>query len=546
MRRTIRTTVGAATALLVLLGAAPAVAAAPPDAAGETVGGWRPGPIDWQPCPELPDDPAVRCATLTLPIDWARPSGPTFSLAIAKRSATDPDARIGPLLVNPGGPGGSGVDDALDAERGLSPEILRRFDVIGFDPRGVARSNPIVCSLDLLAQQPHPAVATADEYGALLSFNRRVHDDCRANTGPLFDHLDSVDVARDMDAVRAALGERKISTYGVSYGTLVGQMYAEQFPHRVRAMVLDSTMDHSLGARDFLRTETVGAQESFEQFAAWCDRTETCALHGQDVSEVFDRLTRRADAGELTEPDTDVALSWFDLSNMVVSAGYRPSWTMLAEWLAALDRTSGDPSAAGRTSSERAPAPRPVPAGTLGWPAADPADRAAEPELVQYPFPIFCDDWSMSIRDFDQYSRHLAENRRLAPQVRASALGLFAVTACLGWPGEVGNPQHRLAVRTEFPLLVLNSRYDPSTPYQWAVNVADQLGRHGRLVTYQGWGHGAYDRTPCTIATVDRYLVDRKLPPVGATCAAAANPESAPPSRRSAERVPTLPTWSLN
>jgi pimeloyl-ACP methyl ester carboxylesterase len=219
---------------------------------------------------------------------------------------------------------------------------------------------------------------------------------------------------------------------------------------------------------------------------------------------------------------------------------------MLAEWLAALDRTPADPSTADRTGADRGPAPRPVPAGTLGWPMGDPVAGVAEPELVPYPFPVFCQDWSMSIRDFDQYSRYLAENRRLAPQVRASALGLFAATACLGWPGKVGNPQHRLAVRTEFPLLVLNSRYDPSTPYQWAVNVADQLNRHGRLVTYQGWGHGAYDRTPCTIAMVDRYLVDRKLPPIGATCSAAADPEPDPGSRRTAEPVPTLLTWSLN
>lgn len=571
MRRTSHAAIGLLATSLLLVATAPGVAAAAPEP-DRVTGGWHAEPIDWQPCPERPDDPGVRCATLDLPIDWSRPDGATFPLAIAKRAATGPEPAIGPLLINPGGPGGSGVNAALGAEQQLSAEVLRRFDVIGFDPRGVARSSAVVCSIDVLATGPSPAPATAAGYADLLRFSQRLHEDCRQQTGPLFDHLDTLDVVRDMDAIRAALNARQISYYGLSYGTLIGQTYAERFPDRVRALVIDSNMDHSLGVRDFLLGQTVGAQESFEEFAAWCDRDERCALHGRDVLAVFDELMRRADAGGLVDPGTGMSLDWYTLSGTARTAGYAPDWPSLAEWLATLADTAGDPDggqrSADRTDADRTPAPRPVPAATLTWPAAaatnNPAatltwptaaatnsptagraDVVAPPTVVQFPMAILCQDWSLPVRDFAQYSRFLAENRRVAPQIRASTLGVLAVAICLGWSGEVGNPQHRPRVRTDIPLLVLGSRYDPATPYQWSVAVAKQLGRHGRLVSYLGWGHGAYDRTPCTVGFVDRYLVDRIVPPAGASCAPAGDPVSSSAQRRS--EVPptsTVPTWS--
>ncbi|MFD0823987.1 alpha/beta hydrolase, partial [Micromonospora zhanjiangensis] len=150
--------------------------------------------------------------------------------------------------------------------------------------------------------------------------------------------------------------------------------------------------------------------------------------------------------------------------------------------------------------------------------------RAAE-ELAAYPLPVFCEDWSLPVGGFAQWSRYLAESRRVAPHMRASTIALGVTASCLAWPGPVNNPQHRLRVRTSTPLLVTNSWYDPATPYQWAQAVADQVGDRGRLLTYQGWGHGVYGRTPCTTGAVDRYLIDRALPRRGATCAPAADPE---------------------
>src|SRR5262245_813152 len=200
-------------------------------------------PISFKPCPE---DKTVDCGTLAVPIDWKKPGSATVNVAVARLRASDPKARVGTLFINPGGPGGSGVDFALGGREVFSPDILERFDIIGIDPRGVARSQPVKCPGDLETDPPNEFVHTAKEYGTLLAYHKKLGDGCRKLTGPLFDHVDTASVARDFDAVRAALGEKKISYYGVSYGTLIGQTYAEMFPKRIRAMVIDSNMDHSI------------------------------------------------------------------------------------------------------------------------------------------------------------------------------------------------------------------------------------------------------------------------------------------------------------
>ncbi|RKR88679.1 alpha/beta hydrolase family protein [Micromonospora pisi] len=547
MRRTIRTAVGVTAALVLVLGlAAPAgaVAGGAAEAGADTaVNGWRPPAVNWQPCPEQPDQVDLRCATLAVPVDWSRPRGATFPLAIAKRAATGPAAtRIGPLLINPGGPGGSGVQAVIDRyERYGSPAVRSRFDLVGFDPRGVGRSNPIRCSATLLAAQPFFVPSDQHEYRELVAHNHRLYDNCRAHTGPLFDHVDSVSVAHDMDAIRAALGARQISYFGVSYGTLMGQMYAERYPDRVRALVLNSTMDHSLGIGAFVRTESVGAENSFTQFVAWCEQDSGCALHGRDVPGLFASLMRRAEAGTLVEPESGRNLSWLDLSSLALNAFYGPRWSGLAEQLAAMADSppARDGSSTGR---ER---------------LAGQGDAVAD-ELVEYPMPVFCQDWALPVGSLSEFQRYMALARSTAPNMRGSAPAIMATSVCLDWKGAVNNPQHRLRVRTDLPLLVINSHHDPVTPWEWAVNVADQLGRHGRLVGYAGWGHGVHPGTPCTNSHIDRYLIDRTLPPPGATCAApepTAKPDAKPSAepetergpeaeRRTGPSAPAQPAWS--
>jgi pimeloyl-ACP methyl ester carboxylesterase len=450
--------------------------------------------VAWHPCPEPEAGQRVQCGSLTVPVDRARPDGPTFELAVARRPASSPADRIGTLMFHPGGPGLSGVDAVLD-HRYFNPEVLRRFDVVGFDPRGVGRSNPVVCSADLLAERPAPVPASKRAYAALARFNRELAEDCRKRTGPLADHLDSVSVAHDVDAIRAALGEPAITFYGVSYGTLAGQAYAENYPHRVRAMVLDSPMDHSQSARSFFVTHTAAAEDNFRQFASWCDRTPTCALHGRDVAALFASLAVRADNGNLGGHTRYSLTAEFQFTSWLPAA-----WPGLAERLAALD-------------SGQATVP----------------DRQAATTTEVRPLPdlAFCQDWRTGIRSFADFSRVIAEAGSKAPTMRFGAAATESFSYCLGRTGKVGNPQHRPEITTRRPVLVVAAQHDPATPLRWAATIADQLGRDARLFTYQGSGHGVYrQHLPCTDAVVDRYLIDGRLPAPGATCAAAEPPRS--------------------
>jgi pimeloyl-ACP methyl ester carboxylesterase len=239
---------------------------------------------------------------MKVPADWADPYGASISLTVARRPATNPKLRIGVLLVNPGGPGGSAVDFALDAPSFFGASVRARFDIIGMDPRGVGRSSPVRCSQKLIGARPSPLIDNEDAYAKTIDYNRKLAADCAARTGAHFAHVDSESVVHDMDAVRAALGEEKISFYGASYGTLIGTEYAQAYPERLRALALDSVMDHSVGLARFLLDTTAASQDAFEQFIAWCARDAKCVLRGQDIKEVWARVAARAIAGTLTDP----------------------------------------------------------------------------------------------------------------------------------------------------------------------------------------------------------------------------------------------------
>ncbi|MEU1238937.1 alpha/beta hydrolase [Micromonospora parva] len=449
----------------------------------------QPAPtIDWRPCAT---DASAECGTLSLPVDWDRPRGERFDLSLARRVA-DPSTRQGALVFGPGGPGDSGVDRVVNGSSRFSADLRARFDIVSFDPRGTGGSHPVICARDLLARQPQ-LIADQAQFDAVLANNALLRADCRARTGALYDHVDSTSAARDLDAIRAALGERQLTFHGSSYGTLLGQRYAELYPDRVRAMVLEASMDHSLGTRAFLDTQAVTAEGAFDEFLAWCARSADCVLHGRDVRASWAGLHARAERGSLTDPDSaGAALAPFELSRLAHRKLYDTwRWPGLAEWIVRLEGTATMPSA------------RPL------------ADEAVAP----YPFAVLCQDWSLPVRDYREYVGHLRRAARLAPDLRYPP-ALFALVTCLGAPTPVANPQHRLRVHTEVPLLLAATVHDPASGYGWARNVARQLGRHGALLTYQGWGHGSYSSSPCVARAVDAYLIDQAVPARGASCPA--------------------------
>ena len=449
--------------------------------------------ITWITCPE---DAKVQCGTMLVPADWNDPYGPTVKLTIARRPATDPAHRIGALLVNPGGPGGSAVDFTFDAPTFFSEEVRRHFDIVGMDPRGVGRSTPVLCSQDLVDAKPSPLIETARGYAATIDYNRRLAADCASRTGPVFHHVDTLSVVRDVEALRVALGEQKVNFYGASYGSLIGEEYGERYPDRLRALILDGVMDHSAGLGTFLVQETDAAQDSFDEFVKWCARDAQCVLRGQDIPKLWATLVARAEAGTLEDPyDRPAKLGVADLLTGAFSAFYQPQWYSFAYYLR---------DAAGIAVKARS-APAPV-------------------DITDHSFPaVICSDWYMPITGFPDLRRRLDILAARAPQMLASPLALGATVGCLGWPAAPPNPQRPLVVPPGMPpVLLIGSVHDPATAYVWAQRVARQYGSAGSLVTYQGWGHVVYDHSTCVSGFADRYLIDLTRPAAGASCPAVA------------------------
>jgi pimeloyl-ACP methyl ester carboxylesterase len=428
--------------------------------------------LDWHACGDLRD---AECATLTVPVDWSDPDGPKLGLAVARRQATDPAHRIGTLVFGPGGPWDSGVDRVAN-HPGRFSTLAGRFDIVSFDPRGSNGSDPVSCDPGLVAAAPAPVLGSKADFDARLAYNRRLWADCRQRTGPLWDHADTLSSVRDLEALRAALGERQITYHGSSYGTLLGQEYAERYPGRVRAMLLESVVDHSSrSTAEFLTAQSWALQDAFGAFVSWCDLDVSCALHGRDVRQVWRDVLANVDKSEI---------SAFDLVAAVHQMTKNVAYAKLATYLAALDSGSAGQKATG----------------------------------LNVVIPAFCADWSIPVRNYQEYTEIMSKSARVAPDVRFSAQSL-ALTLCLGWP-HPANPQHATHVRTATPLLLINSRHDPATGLNWARGVEKQLGRKGVLVTYEGAGHGSYTLSDCIRRTADDYLTALKVPARGTTCPA--------------------------
>jgi pimeloyl-ACP methyl ester carboxylesterase len=266
-------------------------------------------------------------------------------------------------------------------------------------------------------------------------------------------------------------------------------MYAENFPHRVRAMLLDSVFDHSLSAPQFLLSSARTGEDSFNEFAKWCAAAVECALHGQDVGQVYDDLYDRALRGELTFPDDPTQrMDPQQLANFTIDFFYGPEWPLAAEFLAAL-------------AEQR------------------PATTRQAVETVPLPIATLCGDHRVRFSSEQEWQPLWRRQSTAAPTLRTHfAWGILPM--CSNWPGEVANPQHRTNVSGAPPILLMNSLHDPATGYEWATSVNRQLDR-SVLLTYDGWGHGVWSSSDCMTNAALTYLLDRGLPKPGTHCAAA-------------------------
>ncbi|GAA3700516.1 alpha/beta hydrolase [Nonomuraea antimicrobica] len=447
--------------------------------------------IAWAPCAE---EPAAECGKLTVPVDWAEPDGPTIEIAVARRKATDPAARVGSLVINPGGPGGSGVEAVYGAPGSYTEELQRRFDIVGFDPRGVGRSNPVICSASVYNQMPHTVMASQADYDAWNAFTKRLHADCRARTGPVYDHVDSVDVARDVDALRAALGDDKLTFYGISYGTLIGQMYAELFPARIRALALDSNMDHSLDVKGFFATEALAVEDAFDQFVGWCDQEPSCVLHGQDIRAIWKDLREKARRGELKYPSTGQTMTELQVIYNAALGNEGPDWRTLSETINWLN--GGPPPS---------------------WVPPLPGRGPVQGDVAWLPTTILCQDYTLQVRNYAEYAELMRLSNKLAPDTRYHPYPTDDLPICMNYPST--NRPHKLRYTGSAPILLGNSLHDPATPWIWSANAARQLGPKAVLLTYEGWGHRIYGKDKCQTDIIDEYLISLKVPPHGTRCA---------------------------
>ena len=448
-----------------------------------------PAPLDWRPCGNH-----AQCATLTVPLDWANPRGATINLALSKVAAADPSRRIGTLLINPGGPGGAGAEGvAWDADS-LPAQLRDRFDLVGFDPRGVGQSVPAVsCSRPVFDPAVTQFPTTQAQFDRLVAHNRAVGEDCLRKTGPLLAHLDTISVARDLEATRQALGEAKLNFLGLSYGSLIGASYAQLYPTHVRAMVLDGPVDHSVGSIPFVADENAASEVSLRHFFAWCDKEPACALHGRS-SATYDRLSRVATQGPLAangipggSPAEVVLQGVYALLNVT------SSWPDLAA--AIQQAVDGD-------------------ASKLAFTADNGPNSPDDPNHVwanQTYLSIACQDFPSDIRTFGQLRQQIDQAARTSPHLAGHVEGWLIQAGCIGWPVAAADPWQAVPVPGASPILVVAGKYDPATPYAWGVGLARQISG-SVLLTRSSDGHTGLFNDDCAVQREADYLADPAAP----------------------------------
>jgi pimeloyl-ACP methyl ester carboxylesterase len=461
--------------------------------------------IKFAPCPE---DATLECGKLTLPINHAKPHvndrGATFDMAVIRARATAPEQRIGVLVVNPGGPGGSGVDFIVSQARTPFVTVLRqRFDLVSFDVRGSHRSGALRCPMQVINAPPESLddqalAAFFDDYG------QKIASACPADKRELATSMSSNNMARDMDALRRALNERQITFVGVSYGTLLGATYASMFPQRVRAMLLDASMpaEYRDYFVEYVMEQGTSIDLTLQRVDELCRKDPACSLRDTGVVAAFDEVIAQLDESPVTSGG--VVLTG-DSATFIVNLLLQDerTWPVLAEALS--NSRSGDY----QLFLERAQ-----------------ARLALKPtfpfSLVEAFDVIFCNDAS-SRRQAADYLPTAQAFSALSPRFlgRPSISIAGQVAGCSSWPAVdvpiIRNVRHELDSR----ILLVATDFDPATPLAWTRRLAKRLGMEDSIVRYQGGGHIAVRQgSPCMQGVVGAYLFNLALPEEGYTCPA--------------------------
>ncbi|WP_017601723.1 alpha/beta hydrolase [Nocardiopsis lucentensis] len=470
--------------------------------------------LDWDSCESGLE--GTECAVFEVPLDYDDPGGERIEIAVKRLSAEGDDV-IGSLVVNPGGPGGSGFDYVDQAAYTISDDVRERFDVVGFDPRGVGRSTPLTCldaveldeflGTDVDSEDGDADLAEVTEEGMaeLEENSREFVEACEANAPDLMLHMGTADVARDMDVLRALLGDDRLTYLGASYGTHIGAQYADQFPDRVRALVLDGAVDPSQDQLDLSVAQATGFETALRAFVEDCLGREDCPLGGpgdsvDDGIAVLNDFLEDAAADPLPNALDDREVNRTRAELGVLAALYTDAWWPRVREALTDAMDNGE--------------------GTALILLADDLYSRSEPEDYENStaalIAVNCSD-SPSPRDVEAYARAAAEAEEESPNFGPGLA--WGALPCAYWPEEAVAPGGPLDAEGADPIMVVGTTRDSATPYAWAQALAEQLDS-GFLVTRDGDGHTGYrmgDR--CVDAMVDEYLIDLTVPEDGMACA---------------------------
>ena len=481
-------------AILALCLAAPLLAQAqpvPPDAAileGAADASQR--DLRWAPCPE---NAALECATLALPVDYANPKGATFAMALVRAKALNPAARIGVLFAHPGAHA-SGVNFVLNTVGTAAFERVRqRFDIVSLDPRGTGRTRPLTCGFDL------PPFTGGDDAALQAFFDERarlVAQQCLDEDRDFVRSISGNNFARDIEQSRRALGERQLSLLMISNSGPVGAVYASLYPKRVRAMLLDSPVGPDFRDYNIERpAEQAAAQDlALGRVDQICARTPSCPLHTTGVVAAFDTVRDRLLAQPFTLPDGSLFTAARFSSAIAFALSNENQWPLvvvaltnaLAENYALFTQVPGRPA--------------------LG-----------------YGFTArFCNDYGTRRAAADYQPIVEALGATYERFTGASGLA-FPVSNCMAWPA--ADPPLIRDVQRELktPIVLIGAEFDTDAPFPWTKRMAERLGMDDTVVRYAGGGHGLAQRSnlPCIVGIIDAYLFDLKLPGSGTVCPAA-------------------------
>jgi pimeloyl-ACP methyl ester carboxylesterase len=503
----------AATVFAVTIGSTLAHADADSDQSPSTAVAAIPS-LAWVACAD-----GFECATAQVPLDYRRPAERTIPIAVIRRQVADPARRMGTLFLQPGGPGNSGVSFVRNSYASLPIELRERFDVFGFDARGVGLSGQLQCWDDAEYSEavasargrPSPRVAFRQAVGQADDFDAA----CVQNAGQLLPYVGTNYVARDIDLLRQAVGEQQLTFYGRSFGTYIGTVYADLFPGRVRAMVLDGAYNPRRYANrpyKYDRSQYRALDAALRRFLRWCVHTPAmCSFGDGDPRLAFERLTLELDEAPVRIPGQGLANGYTLAYRLMfnLNAG-KAAWPAIATALQQAGRRDS------RSFLLRPPS-------------------SASYDFLTVNVVVECADRSYP-RSLKRLKRELAASTSRAPLLGPS-IGYGPPTydhnhapACVLWPGaRASRHQGTYRASGSAPILVIGTTGDPDTPYRDAIALSRIL-ENARLLTFRAEGHAAFDRSQCVAKAVTVYLVALALPQADALCADELEPSTVSPA----------------